>query len=372
MLYYIDKSCVELLNKGDLEAAEFMEQLIIHRRKCKNLIVADRNVLEDLSRSEKLSTFAREFYRILANRSSEFRLILSESKKYYKVVSSYQGEKVIESDGQVIIYLSIKEGNGTDFTDRSIFLAESTEDIDFYKLIGKYYLKKHHISHMDLSFEEMIGGGNTTGTRLERIIDEGLRQCLCIIDSDKKYYGAACGDTLHKVMDIVAAKGTENVELYPLQMHEIENLIPIGMLGEICKDIPGAKKGISFLEFLLRKDKSDRSPVYFFDYKNGISRGKFFIKDDQDEVELKKFHRLKSYRDYWREYIEDFGIKIEKSISDPVIPGICEKVLKYAIKYLREDKQWEKEMENSYIQDIWLELGTVIVTWGCVGNRIAA
>lgn len=52
MLYYIDKSCVELLNSGDPDAAEFMEQLIIHRKRCKNMIAADRNVLRDLSRSE--------------------------------------------------------------------------------------------------------------------------------------------------------------------------------------------------------------------------------------------------------------------------------------------------------------------------------
>lgn len=371
MLYYIDKSCVELLDSGDQDAAEFLEQLIIHRKRCKNLIAADRKVLKDLSRSEKLAPFARNFYRILSNRSSEFRLILSESKKYYKVVSSYEGDKIIESNGQMIIQLSIKEGNKTDLTDRCILLAESTDDIDFYKLIGKYYLKKHHVNY-DISFEEMIGGGNTTSTRLERIIDEGRRQCLCIMDSDKKFGGASCGDTLQQVMDIIAVKGTENVELYPLQMHEIENLIPIELLSEICKDIPDARDGIRFLEFLLKNDKSHCSPVYFYDYKKGIPRNKFFLKDDQNEKEVKKFRRLTDYRDYWRKYIEEFGIEIEKSVKDPIIPGVCEKILKYAIRSLSESKNLELQIENSYIKDLWLHLGTVIVTWGCVGKRIAA
>lgn len=372
MLYYIDKSCVESLDAGDLDAAEFLEQLIIHRKKCKNLVVADRNVLNDLSKSNKLAPFARNLYRILANRSSEFRLLLAEAKKYYKIVSTYQGDKVIENNGQVIIQLSMKEGNKTDFTDRCILLAESTDDIDFYKQIGNYYLKNHHINRMNISFEEMIGGGNTTSTRLEPIIDEGRRQCLCIMDSDKKFWGAKCGETLQKVQKIIAAKGTENVELYPLQMHEIENLIPVGMLDEICKDIPTAETGISFLKFLLEKDTSESSPVYYFDYKKGIPKGKFFVNNEQDKVEIKKFRRLESYRKYWRKYIEAFGIKIEESVNGPIIPGVCEKVLTYAIKYLKEDKQIEKELENSYIQDLWLNLGAVIVTWGCVGNRIAA
>lgn len=371
MLYYIDKSCVELLNSGDPDAAEFMEQLIIHRKRCKNMIAADRNVLRDLSRSEKLAPFAREFYRILANRSSEFKLILSEAKKYYKVVSDYQGDKVAESNGQVVIQLSIKDGNKTDFTDRCILLVESTDDIDFYKLIGKYYLKRNHLNHIDISFEEMIGGGNTTSTRLEKIIDEGRRQCLCIMDSDKKYFGAKDGDTLKRVMEVMDAKGTDDVQLYPLHMHEIENLIPVGLLGEICKDIPSAEDGIKFLEFLLKQDKSSCSPVYYFDYKRGIPRSRFFIKNSEDEKEIKKFRRLEEYRNYWRKYIENFGVEIEKSDADPIIQGVCEKVLTHAIKYLGEDREMEQKIDNSYIQDVWLDLGTVIVMWGCVGKRIA-
>ncbi len=372
MLYYIDNSCVESLNAGDPDAAEFLEQLILHRKKCKNLVIADRKVLHNLSQSPYLAPFARSLYKILANRSSEFRMILSRSKKYYKVVSACHGNKITENNGQVTIQLTMKEGNKTDFTDRSILLAESTDDIDFYKIIGNYYLNHHCIHHMSLSFEEMIGGGDTTNTRLEQILNEGRRLCLCIVDSDKKFSGATYGITLQKVMKILSKKGTENVEVYPLHTHEIENLIPVNMLHEICKDIPSAKTAISFLEFLLKIDASDCSPVFYFDYKKGLPKNKFILKKEATADEQKKFRRLENYRIYWMQYIKAFHLTIDSSADHLILPGISEKILPYAIKYLKSNKQLEKEIDQSYIQNLWLHLGAAIVTWGCVGHRIAA
>lgn len=374
MLYYIDKSCAELLDLGDADAIEFLEQLILHRKKCKNLVIAERSVLHDLSKSEKLSQVVRNYCRILKNRSSEFRMILSESRRYYKVVSAYEGDKIVENNGQIIIHLSMKEGNQTDFTDRCVLLAESTDDIEFYKLIGSYYLKTCCVNHMSISFEEMIGGGDTISRMLECILDENQRQCLCIIDSDKKYPGADCGNTLQKAADIIKRKGTEHAELCPLYVHEIENLIPVGMLDEICINMPDTKTGIAFLKFLLDKDSSENSPVFYFDYKKGIPKDKFILKDNPDKDYQKKFRRSENYRSYWKQYIEAYGKKLEASSSDPVIPGVCEKILKYAIQYLKKDIQTKIEVgaKKNYIQNLWIALGAVIVTWGCVGNRIAA
>lgn len=372
MLYYIDKSCVESLNNGDSDAAEFLEQLILHRKKCKNLIVAERNVLRELSNSWNLSPIARSLYKILANRCSEFKLILSHSKKYYKVVSSYQGNKMVHSNNQIIIHLSMKEGNCTDFTDRSILLAESTDDINFYKIVGNYYIKHQNIHRMGISFEEMIGGGDTTSTRLEQIIKEERRLCLCIIDSDKKYKDADYGDTLRKALNIVNKNNTENIELYPLPTHEIENLIPVEILCEVCKNIPESKTGIDFLKFLLKRDSSEYSPVFYFDYKKGLPKNKFILKTNSTKEDLKKFRRLDHFRQYWTEYINAFGATIESDTNEPIIPGVCEKILSHAIKYLKDQPQLEKVIANSYIQNLWLNLGSAVVTWGCVGNRIAA
>lgn len=58
-----------------------------------------------------------------------------------------------------------------------------------------------------------------------------------------------------------------------------------------------------------------------------------------------------------------------------MIPGVYENVLRHSIKYLKnswEEGKFEKLLENSYIQEIWLRLGERIAAWGCVGSRIVA
>lgn len=373
MLYYIDESCAESLSNGDRETAEFLEQLVIHRRKCKNMLIATRKVFTKLSESKELSGFAREYYRILKNRSSEYRLIWEKVSKYYKVVSEYMGDKRIIEDGRECILLSVKEGNETDFSDNSILLVESNDDIQFYDFIGKYYLKNKGIQNMHVSFQSEIGGGNTTGMRLASIIDEGKRTCLCIADSDRMYLGAQDGGTLKKILAVTSKREQINYEFHALDMHEIENLIPVELLDNICKKIPDASEGIRFVKFLLSEDYSKKSPIYYFDYKKGIPKKYFYLKKDCKKEEEKKFRRLEDYRSYWRIILERYGIILNENVDELIIPGICERILEHTIQYL--NNKWEEDrvydiVKDSYIHETWLEIGAKIVTWGCVGNRI--
>lgn len=373
MLYYIDESCVEALSSGDREAAEFLEQLVMHRRKCKNMLLATRKVFDELSKSENLAGFAREYYRILRNRSSENKLILEKASKYYKVVSGYTGNQKIEENGRECILLSVKEGNNADFTDKSILLVESNDDIEFYALIGKYYLQNRGIQNMRISFQNEIGGGDTTSIRLANIIDERQRTCLCIADSDMRYCGAKNGGTLEKILAVAESREQIYYEVYALKMHEIENLIPIELLESVCKEIPDAHEGIQLLKKLLRIDSSNNSPVYYFDYKKGIKKEYFFQKEGSDKDKEKKFRKLGDYRKYWHNILGQCGITLNEGGSDFIVSGVCERILPHTIQYLND--KWEEDkicdiVSNSYIHESWMEIGAKIVTWGCVGHRI--
>ena len=373
MLYYIDESCVEALSSGDREAAEFLEQLVMHRRKCKNMLLATRKVFDELSKSENLASFAREYYRILRNRSSENKLILEKASKYYKVVSGYTGNQKIEENGRECILLSVKEGNNADFTDKSILLVESNDDIEFYALIGKYYLQNNGIQNMQISFQNEIGGGDTTSIRLANIIDEKQRTCLCIADSDMRYCGAKNGGTLEKILAVAESREQIYYEVYALKMHEIENLIPIELLESVCKEIPDAHEGIQLLKKLLRIDSSNNSPVYYFDYKKGIKKEYFFLKEGSDKDKEKKFRKLEDYRKYWYNILGQCGITINEGGSDFLVPGVCERILPHTIQYMKN--KWEENkicdiVSKSYIHESWMEIGAKIVTWGCVGHRI--
>ena len=53
--------------------------------------------------------------------------------------------------------------------------------------------------------------------------------------------------TLKKILAVVSKRVPINYEMYPLYIHEIESLIPVKLLDNICKEIPDASEGIRFL-----------------------------------------------------------------------------------------------------------------------------
>lgn len=136
MLYYIDESCVEVLKQNNENCIAFLEQLALDRRKGKNLVVASRAVLKELSEATQFSSPIRTIYRLLRNRASEFKIIMSKMNRYCRVVAGPISSRIVVEGGQEITYISVIEDAKKDFTDLSVILAENAEDIRLYKRIG--------------------------------------------------------------------------------------------------------------------------------------------------------------------------------------------------------------------------------------------
>ena len=196
---------------------------------------------------------------------------------------------------------------------------------------------------------------------------------LCIVDSDKKYGNAEPRETMQKVKEIANRNMQDYFEVILLDVHEIENLIPINVLEQIIKKLNISKQGIDFMRFLVREDCSLESPVFYFDLKKGIPLKAYFLEEDADKERERKYRKLSAYRKYWRPYIEKFGVKIEDK-NDYIIEGICDKTLRHALDYFNDIKKQEKlesfEIEP-YLKNSWMEIGEKVYCWGCVGGRIA-
>ena len=157
-----------------------------------------------------------------------------------------------------------------------------------------------------------------------------------------------------------------------LDVHEIENLIPLNVLDYIIEKLNISSQGINFMKFLIDQDNSKTSPVFYFDLKKGIPETAFFLEENANEESIKKYQKLKDYREYWKPYIENFGIKIEKA-NGSIIFGICDKILGHSLDYF-DTLVKEGSLGNvvePYLTDIWLCIGEKIYCWGCVGGRIA-
>lgn len=369
MLYEIDESCLTALKTGDEDTIAFFEQLALDRRKCKNIITAKRHVFKELAKNEAFSGIVRNIYNVLGNRVSEHKLIIESTNKYCRIIGDDSSEIYNSGLNQKTILLPISKAAKKDFTDKSVMIAENEEDIRFYKLLGKYYMYKKDIYGIRIDFDEQNGGGSTICNTLERIVNERRKMCLCIVDSDKKYTTQSVGKTMEKVQQILEVYAQEYYEVILLGIHEVENLIPIRVIEEIVRTYNISNQVVKFMKFLYEQGDSDCSPVFYFDVKKGIRKNYFVLNDESDEKEKKKFRKLHEYRDFWRKYIESFGISIDDVQNEFIVTGVCDRTLRYALDVLEQDN-WIDYMDKN-MHNIWMDIGEKVYSWGCVGNRMA-
>lgn len=163
-------------------------------------------------------------------------------------------------------------------------------------------------------------------------------------------------------------------EVMLLEIHEIENLIPLSIMETIVNELNIEKHGIEFMKSLIGADSTGGSPIFYFDSKKGIPRSAYYVPEDASGDQKKKYRRLKAYRQYWSRYIDAFGVNVEKEDAEVMIHGISAKILKHTLKYIEERKpqgKWDMFVVDSYLQEMWEAIGERIFCWGCVGSRIA-
>lgn len=375
MLYEIDESCVEALKIKNENVIAFLDELALNRRKCKNIVVAMRNVFLEMAKMEVLSLTARSVYNKLVGKMSERKILLEKTKKFCRIVASENKKEkmsIINEDEHEIIILNINECSKDDFTMNTLMLAENEEDIIFYKLVGKYFLKKADIGYLNINFEEQNGGGSTISKSLSRIISDEKRMCLCIVDSDKKYKEASPGNTMKNIIDIIDEKvQVYFVEIFPLEIHEIENLIPISIMEKVIDKNNWEKQGLEFIKYLTKIDATEKSPRFYFDLKEGILKSSFILENEKDDEIVKKYRKKKQYREYWEKYIEDFGVEINNDSENVLIKGICKKILEHTLKYFNALEEIDMIDVEIPVEQKWMEIGEKIYCWGCVGERIA-
>lgn len=368
MIFKIDESCLEAIESGDEDAIATLEQLALNRRKQRNYIFAKKNVLEKLMVQKSLSKPVQSVFHSLFNRGSEDKSYLEAVNKYINIVYQKTNEH-----NDMEISVELKSVSYMDICDATVLITENQEDALFYELVARYYTICRGFKNIEIYFEKKPGGGDTTAKVLEDTVTTGNRLCLCIVDSDKKFPKDSGGTTKGHIEEFTKYKTQDIWKVIILDVHEVENLIPIEWIEKCEKEIGIPSATISFLQYLKSKiaqEKND-APIYYFDIKNGIKKDKFVCADSQDKNILKKFNKSKCFRDYWSVHLEDYGIdlnKLEEINGEYIIEGVNKKILK---KVLEKYKNIDIDMvDEENRKDKWLSLGKDVFSWGCVGGKI--
>ena len=260
--------------------------------------------------------------------------------------------------------------------ERCCLLAENLDDCVFYKLVAQYYFSSQNFT---IRFHCENGGGTTTSNVLEKRIFNEKVPTLCIVDSDQKYGATkkypqkpSNGDTLKKIESAINTLknlgGNPPCELFPLEVHEIENLIPICILEKLKTSYPALKDGLKILMKL--KEFDNGLPILYYDLKKGFP----YIKGEPK-------------REYWKNIMLRLGgsesdmppddkPKDENAISPKLFfpPLSCNSgLLRQANKFIeRYVKNGEEFYIDNHIEYYWKKIGEIVLTWGCTSMPMYA
>lgn len=125
-----------------------------------------------------------------------------------------------------------------------------------------------------ISFEHVHGGGGTTAACYEQACTSA-RPTLCVLDSDRKYPGAALGETARRVVQANAPH--ETIRTFILPVREVENSLPLSLLLDVYSQSPEVRGRVSPLLKYIERRVLDGIPLEanaldYIDFKFGLKR----------------------------------------------------------------------------------------------------
>lgn len=251
-------------------------------------------------------------------------------------------------------------------------LAENLEDCEFLTLLSRqqYY---QSLKGIDIKFHYENGGGTTTADVFQKCVVQDKVPTLCVTDSDQKYgitekypQPPPKGDTFKKVYDLTKQMADFNNTpnfFFPLEVHEIENLIPLCILRELQNECPEISDGVNTLSNL--RNIENGSPILFYDFKNGFQ----FIDKEPKRV-------------YWQKIANSLGageiiiptskkeldLAVNPNMLSTPFPALhCKALLKKVNSWLKSNLN-KKLVLDEYLKEHWDNIADIIFTWGCVSR----
>ena len=321
--------------------------------------------------SEQLHPPASNIYNALLSKYAESKSIMNIISKVFVITMninlSFEHLPDVLKSTDKHDFILIDDAIDWKINEACCLLAENLEDCEFYNLIAQ----TQNSYGINIKFHYENGGGSTTSDVLYKCVAKEKVPTLCIIDSDQKYGATKSffppkGDTLKRVIDIGKKLKPENSSpphcIFPLNVHEIENLIPISILQKLKDKYPNMESGLNLLIELTKIDNG--TPILYYDMKTGFP----FIKED-------------AQRAYWKEILIQLGGTIESDMppndktadKSLFFPPLCNSsLLKQVNIFIKENCLNKKFQVDDYLTSYWTEIKEVILTWGCASNPMYA
>ena len=230
-------------------------------------------------------------------------------------------------------------------------LCENLDDTKFYFSLCKEYFGEAYIN----TTNGRGAGGSSIADELEDIINKNDRFCLCIVDSDIKYPNAPVGGTFKSIINKHLVP-SPTYAVCKLNVHEIENLIPIQEISPHIKD-NGVRK---FAGHLSRIDNQG-DVLFYYDIKEGIKLSMIQGNPDYYSYASLIYHRLnpRTNQTAFNLYIQSLSSKNKECVFPPLCPGALGAFLR------RNPQRKHRFVYCDYLRNEWGRVKEHIVTFLC-------
>lgn len=375
MVFYIDHSIHDVLETRRLseEEAIFFANLANMYRKGVCYLCGDIKSLDTLSR--QLGNPSGNIYHLVEKCYAESGAVMGVVQTV--IVLTFQESPSSDNLPDILqvqnkaFFIPVSVAQSWSLNKKCCLLAENLSDCVFYERIAAYYCFKYGISGVQICFHHENGGGNTTCDVLKKCVQDEKELTLCIIDSDRKHDVSekypntpARGDTFRRTnrisKELLKDTNLPPHALYPLDVHEVENLIPQQILKQIQKQLPSMDRGLNLLERL--KEIDCGNPVLCYDFKEGFP----CMKGEPQ-------------RSYWKKIIFLLGgteadmpptTKPKDDIVDQselFFPPLSNKSLLIRANSLLNNAALLTLHLDTYLLLYWEKIGQLMLTWGCAG-----
>lgn len=355
MLIEFDDSCIEIFNRN-LKYKTFFNKLAYEVFEENNYYYFSKKMLEYLYKNEILGKEPREIYKRLFDLSFEDNLIKNSVNRKLKIVANTNFIDEIKFSNEEYI-MELDKLIEIGIPDKIQLIAENYSDCRFYNHIGNAYKTKENIKNVKIKLDQVNAGGSTIYLEYTAKINE-KKISILFVDTDKKYKNDKKGETLRKLLNERIILKRENnfkeyIEIKILDIHEVENLIPISMMKRMFygKNVLNQKKEtFDFFEKCINGNEEQIEALSFFDLKNGIVLAKL---------------SNESYKKYWKTIIENVGeIFDENNLLKGIKRDLLNECLHYLENNIEKENFWNENIDK-YLESRWNEIGQSIYSYGC-------
>nr|DAY78411.1 MAG TPA: hypothetical protein [Caudoviricetes sp.] len=334
-------------------------------REGKHLLLSDPSFLQKVSEHTALGNLTCNTAKNLVSKVIEYNQLKDILTYFCKVDFSNSSRVAVQhSQENNFFVVGYTYFNDTANIQITKLLCEDINDTRFYGLISKYYRLSHGFRGIDVKFEFSNGGGANTKSNFE-LIKSSERFCLCLLDSDKSHPKSGVGSTAAKFN---SKTDTATCKHYILESHEIESLIPLGVIEVgLSEKLIQNTYAYAYEQTIAATNYKPIAKLYF-DHKEGLTVS--------GAIDIDAKYNDTFWQDIFRnaKNLKRKGCleKMHCDCNPPciAIPGFGTGLLDVGTNIIDKMSHIKlSEIIPALLMDEWNKIGLKLTSWGCASSN---